>query len=314
MNYINKTANPDTANAIINDFLRETQSRGNEPAYHVFTLTPLKNQLRDILIDEQQGYCCYCMRRLNKDDSTTLEHVIPKGTNETEYNSYLTRYAGFFSHIIHKNEFVRTWIYPPYPHSVAYYNLMASCKGILTQGSTSCSCCNNKRMRKEIMPLPFIPGIRSIIKYAPGGQIYAGDCDSRKDDAIKELNLNYQTLKDIRSLWYHAKKKGIKVTAKDELLAVFDGDIMNMPTHLQQYYKNDYYFTLFLNYEWFYEYYFATIKIKQVKSRIGCPKDQKKTLDALGLKKINQVVEHEATPSILGMANKVKHLVLIIEK
>ncbi|MBF0650903.1 50S ribosomal protein L30 [Dysgonomonas sp. GY75] len=55
------------------------------------------------------------------------------------------------------------------------------------------------------------------------------------------------------------------------------------------------------------------IKIKQVKSRIGMPIDQKRTLDALGLRKLNRIVEHEATPSILGMINKVKHLVTIIE-
>lgn len=55
----------------------------------------------------------------------------------------------------------------------------------------------------------------------------------------------------------------------------------------------------------------ATIKIKQVKSRIGYPKDQKRTLDALGLKKMNRVVEHEATPSIMGMVAKVKHLVSV---
>ena len=55
----------------------------------------------------------------------------------------------------------------------------------------------------------------------------------------------------------------------------------------------------------------ATIKIKQVKSRIKCPKVQKLTLDALGLKKLNRVVEHEATPAILGMVEKVKHLVYV---
>ena len=55
----------------------------------------------------------------------------------------------------------------------------------------------------------------------------------------------------------------------------------------------------------------AEIKVKQVKSRIKCPIDQKRTLDALGLKKINQVVVHEATPQILGMVNKVRHLVVV---
>jgi ribosomal protein L30 len=55
------------------------------------------------------------------------------------------------------------------------------------------------------------------------------------------------------------------------------------------------------------------IRIKQIKSRIGCPQKQKRILDALGLRKIGRIVEHEANPTILGMAEKVKHLVEIIE-
>ena len=45
----------------------------------------------------------------------------------------------------------------------------------------------------------------------------------------------------------------------------------------------------------------AKIKIQQIKSRIKCPAVQKRTLDALGLHKMNQIVEHEDTPSIMGM-------------
>ena len=56
-----------------------------------------------------------------------------------------------------------------------------------------------------------------------------------------------------------------------------------------------------------------TIKIKQVKSRIKCPAVQKRTLDALGLKRIGQVVEHQATPQILGLVTKVRHLVTVVE-
>tara|TARA_B100000767_G_C19446218_1_gene402057 strand:+ start:402 stop:581 length:180 start_codon:yes stop_codon:yes gene_type:complete len=55
------------------------------------------------------------------------------------------------------------------------------------------------------------------------------------------------------------------------------------------------------------------IKIKQVRSRIGRPKDQKLTLDALGLKKMNKVVEHNATPQILGMVKKIQHLIKVLE-
>ena len=56
------------------------------------------------------------------------------------------------------------------------------------------------------------------------------------------------------------------------------------------------------------------IKIKQVRSRIGRPKVQKLTLDALGLTKINKVVEHNATPQILGMVKKIQHLIILVEK
>jgi large subunit ribosomal protein L30 len=53
----------------------------------------------------------------------------------------------------------------------------------------------------------------------------------------------------------------------------------------------------------------SKIKVTQVKSAIKRTQDQKRTLEALGLRKIGHVVEHDATPSILGMVNKVKHLV-----
>ena len=57
----------------------------------------------------------------------------------------------------------------------------------------------------------------------------------------------------------------------------------------------------------------ATIKVKQTKSRIGAPKDQKLTLDALGLTKMHRVVEHEDTPSRRGLIRKVHHLVTVVE-
>lgn len=55
------------------------------------------------------------------------------------------------------------------------------------------------------------------------------------------------------------------------------------------------------------------IKIKQVRSRIGRSKDQRRTLDALGLRKMNAVVEHDASPQILGMVKKVSHLITRVE-
>jgi len=55
------------------------------------------------------------------------------------------------------------------------------------------------------------------------------------------------------------------------------------------------------------------VRIKQVKSQINRPARQKKTLVALGLRKMNQVVEHDATPQIMGMVAKVQHLIEVQE-
>ncbi len=53
------------------------------------------------------------------------------------------------------------------------------------------------------------------------------------------------------------------------------------------------------------------IKVRQVRRKNNYPKVQKLTLEALGLRKLNVVVEHNATPQILGMIERVKHLVVV---
>jgi large subunit ribosomal protein L30 len=53
------------------------------------------------------------------------------------------------------------------------------------------------------------------------------------------------------------------------------------------------------------------LKIKWVKSAIGYSARQKKTVRALGLRRLGQVVEHDDTPVIWGMINKVSHLVKV---
>ncbi|RFN58651.1 50S ribosomal protein L30 [Marixanthomonas ophiurae] len=55
----------------------------------------------------------------------------------------------------------------------------------------------------------------------------------------------------------------------------------------------------------------AKIKVTKVRSEINRTQNQKRTLEALGLRKMGQTVEHDDTPNILGMVNKVKHLVSV---
>ena len=55
------------------------------------------------------------------------------------------------------------------------------------------------------------------------------------------------------------------------------------------------------------------IRIRQVKSASGHPRDQHATIRALGIRRLHQVVEHNDTPQIRGMIFKVRHLVEVVE-
>ncbi len=55
------------------------------------------------------------------------------------------------------------------------------------------------------------------------------------------------------------------------------------------------------------------IRFRQIKSASGHPKDQERTIVALGIRRLHQIVEHDDTPQIRGMIFKVRHLVEVVE-
>jgi large subunit ribosomal protein L30 len=55
------------------------------------------------------------------------------------------------------------------------------------------------------------------------------------------------------------------------------------------------------------------IRIRQIKSASGHPRDQEQTIRALGIRRLHQIVEHNDTPQIRGMVFKVRHLVQVVE-
>ena len=57
----------------------------------------------------------------------------------------------------------------------------------------------------------------------------------------------------------------------------------------------------------------AKVKITLTRSLIGRPETQRRTIQALGLRKLNSTVEHEDTPAIKGMLHKVEHLIKVEE-
>jgi large subunit ribosomal protein L30 len=57
----------------------------------------------------------------------------------------------------------------------------------------------------------------------------------------------------------------------------------------------------------------GTVKLKWVRSTIGCTRDMRATVRGLGFRRLQQVVEREDTPAVRGMVDKVRHLVVVVE-
>lgn len=260
MRYIDKTIHAYECNLLIDQFLALCIERTWIPYYSEFGRTSFRKAVRRILVDEQNHYCCYCMRRLRMSE-ITIEHIIPTSEPRTTFDLYKA-YSPFFNQVVHLDEFLETWKQPPYPHTVAYTNLVASCAGILSEGDNKSCCCNNKRGNKHIIPLIYLPNISSTIAYTKTGLIYPVDKDPLKLDAIDTLKLNHEILKEVRFLWFRIKKKAIHFDQDsnrvDVLMRIFDKQVrIDIPDEYKKYYRTDYFWKLFLDYDWFYDYYNA---------------------------------------------------------
>lgn len=58
----------------------------------------------------------------------------------------------------------------------------------------------------------------------------------------------------------------------------------------------------------------ASLRIKWVRSFIGCPRNMRQTIRGLGFRRMQQIVERQDTPAVRGMIHKVRHLVEVLEK
>lgn len=229
----------------------------------------LEDSRSGVAMSQGEGYCCYCMRRIKADGiHSTLEHVIPKTVDEMD--DYL-RYFAVPSELendehimVMKTVFFRRHHRqaPPFPHNVAYENLVASCDGSLPKGSNNHVCCNNPRGNHYIPPLMFMPNIRDEIKYKKSGMVIwkdNPDIDKRERKRVinDELKLNHDVLRIIRRIWCHLSEHGMDCnlneterrrlidTMRSSCLLAADKEI------IQNFLENDNYWELLEEYSYF---------------------------------------------------------------
>lgn len=176
---------------------------------------PAKAGWLQILLEEQNKYCCYCMRRLEEGE-VSVEHVVPEsfdGLNEQEEYTFYASHAGCIGNYVELGNVVAQQNFPTeesvaaltkFPHLIAHSNLTAACMWKKPNGEEIGCCCNNKRHNKRILPLMLMPDVEQQVHYSTDGtlQVLYPNTDNIVVETINHLNINNDTLKEIRHIWY----------------------------------------------------------------------------------------------------------------
>lgn len=287
MQYINKESDREAGNKITEVYLHEIWIE-DEQRYPVdyndsFKKLPNKansyyKQMTKVLLNNQNHYCCYCMRRLTGEGDTTLEHIIPQ-TADVEDASYYQRdefpvlkgYIKLCSLFSREKNPDLTQL----PHSVCYDNLVASCHGRfpITKKEVDIEIdghsCNHPRGVKRALPLYFLTNIDSIIMYGINGSILANPNSTfykEAEEFIQSAQLSWETLSDIRALWYVLRDIDIAQIVAEGENEQSRKDLIQDNLYLTEYseerinaliakFIKKRYWECFLLYDWFHSYH-----------------------------------------------------------
>lgn len=222
MEYIDKTILEDEGEAIIQSFLERLKMEGAaypEDMYNAFRrdkkegeLKSSKEKLIEVLLLEQDFYCCYCMQQfgLDEKDEVTLEHLILNSITEQEgFDKYLLDDTILKDKVCLASDFIekQETNSPPYPHTVAYQNLTASCNGKVLSRLGSSTHCNLKRGDKYMELLPLYPTIKVDIEYNKDTGFACWTKETKVLPTLNMLGLNSDLLKLIRKIWFYSIEK-----------------------------------------------------------------------------------------------------------
>lgn len=275
MKFIDKSLKKDEGEAIVTEFLNCFYKRkGAFPndVYNAFSSeiddnhghAKFRQRLVDeVLLPEQDGLCCYCLRRLEGCRTMTVEHIMPNHANDkAELDKYRIRPTVLDS-LPHTNDF-KVQIpntTPPHPHSVAYQNLVVSCDGDLFNEKTKPVCCNLKRKHVFIHPFILYSNINNSLIYTLNGTaewIDDPEPPESKKNTLRILGLNISVLKMIRRIWFFCNDHNLKPFEDDKdtivntMIGYFDlSKDSEREVNMLLNFKNEKYWNLLLQYDAF---------------------------------------------------------------
>lgn len=268
----NPLPSPDNPNSSFDDFKKSQYRDG-------------ANGWKKLLLSEQtfeeHPRCCYCMRRLNPQASKiNIEHIIQRSLSgnegQTQYRYYSSKAPALSDHVMMADVFAKnkfTFVKDidseeRMPHITALSNLVVACNGTRDTFDTVGCCCNGNRKENMILPIMLMKKVETSVRYDQNGLIFLTCNDGTWDKIVKELNAD--TFKEIRSVWYHLSKvnkdisNAITMPMKDRIEwfkeAYSTTNFTSLKEEVKRYSgfgekdQSDTYWKLLLAYDWFYYY------------------------------------------------------------
>lgn len=277
MRYIDKERNASVGDRFSRDFVMKSfdeQSKSfipsvnSEDSFDSFRYET-GDDFKNLLINEQKGCCCYCMKRLD-DMPSDIEHIIPKKCSKSDFDDYVKQAPVLAHHVAFSLEFAKKKFITKakirnetkLPHIISYFNLAASCKNEPH--------CNGARGYKKILPLPLMKDVNQTVFYAYSGDITTVNDSEEYEETFNTLKLNCETLREIRMLWHKVVNKGLNIESvfaitapkqrMDFILNLFDKSRfieLRDPwiKYIQLEDDESVYWNSFLRYDWFFNYY-----------------------------------------------------------
>lgn len=232
-----------------------------------------KYPFRQLLMKEQKGLCCYCMRRMTAggtNSNVTCEHVMPRHVKPEDRAFYYARINTFRKQVrpllldYGSAESKKRCHVRPYPHFCAYENLVLSCNGCIYQTSDPETedmtklhqTCNLKRGNKRVEPIFFYRLGKRDWRYECDGLI---TCNRRFDESVDALDLENPTLVLMRKAWADLPAdwsiKDVQQAIDNEEMRQDIIASMNLTLHEQMKLQNKLYWQIFSEYDWFAGYY-----------------------------------------------------------
>lgn len=234
-----------------------------------------------LLIEEQEGRCCYCMRSLIP-GKMNFEHVVPKSLGgvrgASEYGQYAAFAPAIKDYVMIADQFAQKSFATQadidneqkMPHITAEANLLAACNGKWRKPETGC-CCNNFRQDAFVVPLMLMKDCQERVDYDENGLVSVFPEEPTLKTIVNELN--DETFTQVRRIWYKISRTAYSL---DEVklangyvervmilkaafgVANFENDLPNEIkkfARLEGNLQSTLYWDLLLSYDWFYHFY-----------------------------------------------------------